>query len=416
MLIAEDLLLLLTDDASGKTTVDSQRLGLALAGAVLVELVLANRVAVTDDGRWGSGSRVALAGSGPLEDPILAEAIRRIAGRRQPIGAQSLLTMLGKGLPDELRHRLVGRGILRAEEGRVLGIFPTRAWPAADSTHEAAVRKALWDVVVVGRTPTDREVCLVSLLHAVDQVPRQFDTDGMTARQTRSRAKALSEGNVGGKAVRHAVDAANAAVAGAVIAASTAAQPPADDVACKRSACRDTGTVRTAMLKEGPCADGRSWRSWRSVCCSPAARARATAVRTAAVRTAAVPAAPAVPTLLELVNLWRVSDAEGEPTETWLRLDASSYQLWRDCGGFLEGGWAASGTVFVASTPFAVNGDCDRPLANRPVARGHPRLRGGRRRLAASGRRGRGARHPDHRWRAGADPHRGRLLRRSHRT
>ena len=222
MLIAEDLLLLLTDDASGKTTVDSQRLGLALAGAA-VELVLANRVAVTDDGRWGSGSRVALAGSGPLEDPILAEAIRRIAGRRQPIGAQSLLTMLGKGLPDELRHRLVGRGILRAEEGRVLGIFPTRAWPAADSTHEAAVRKALWDVVVVGRTPTDREVRLVSLLHAVDQVPRQFATDGMTARQLRTRAKALSEGNVGGEAVRRAIDAANAAVAGAVMAASTTA-------------------------------------------------------------------------------------------------------------------------------------------------------------------------------------------------
>jgi hypothetical protein len=223
MLIAEDLLLLLTDDVSGKTTVDAQRLGLALAGAVLVELVLADRVAVTDEGRWGSGSRVALVSAAPLGDPVLDEAIRRIAGRRQPIGAQSLLTTLGKGLPDELRHRLVARGILRAEEGRVLGIFPTRAWPAADSTHEAGVRKALWDVVVVGRTPTDREVCLVSLLHAVDQVPRQFATEGMTARQLRSRAKALSEGNVGGEAVRRAIDAANAAIAAAVMAASAAA-------------------------------------------------------------------------------------------------------------------------------------------------------------------------------------------------
>jgi hypothetical protein len=223
MLIAEDLLLLLTDDVSGRATVDSQRLGLALAGAVLVELVLADRVAVTDEGRWGTGSRVALVGSGPLGDPVLDEAIRRVGGRRQPIGAQSLLTTLGKGLPDELRGRLVGRGILRAEEGRVLGIFPTRAWPAADSTHEAGVREALWDVVVVGRTPTDREVCLVSLLHAVDQVPRQFATEGMTARQLRSRAKVLSEGNVGAEAVRRAIDAANAAIAAAAVAASAAA-------------------------------------------------------------------------------------------------------------------------------------------------------------------------------------------------
>jgi hypothetical protein len=61
---------------------------------------------------------------------------------------------------------------------------------------------------------------------------------------------------------------------------------------------------------------------------------------------------------VELVNLWRVSGAEGEVVDTWLRLDVGSYQLWRDCGGFLEGGWAASGRVFVASAPFAVNAEC----------------------------------------------------------
>lgn len=61
---------------------------------------------------------------------------------------------------------------------------------------------------------------------------------------------------------------------------------------------------------------------------------------------------------VELVDLWRVSGAEGEGPDTWLRLDAGSYQLWRDCGGLLEGGWSASGRVFVASAPFMVAGDC----------------------------------------------------------
>jgi len=72
---------------------------------------------------------------------------------------------------------------------------------------------------------------------------------------------------------------------------------------------------------------------------------------------AVVPDGPAADPV-ELVDLWRVSDAAGEGTDTWLRLDAGSYQLWRDCDGFLEGGWAASGRVFVASAPFALNGDC----------------------------------------------------------
>lgn len=223
MIIAEDLLLLLTDDVTGKPVVDSQRLSFALAGAVLVDLVLAERLTITDAGRWGSGSRVAVASSAPLDDAVLEEALRRAGQRRQPVGAQALLTTLAKQLPDALRARLVERGILRAEEGRVLGIFPTRAWPAADSRHEAAVRAALWDVVVQGRTPTEREVCLVALLHAVGQVPKQFATAGMTSRQLRDRAKALSQGNVGGEAVRRAIEAANAAVIAMVAATSAAA-------------------------------------------------------------------------------------------------------------------------------------------------------------------------------------------------
>ncbi len=223
MLIAEDLLLLLTDDASGKPVVAPQSLTFALAGAVLVELALAGRVAVTDDGRWGSGTRVAVADSTPLGDPLLDDALGRIVAKGQPHGAQALLGTLGKGLADTLRQRLAQRGILHAEEGRVFGIFPTRVWPAADARHEAQVRSALWDVVVVGRQPTDREVTLVSLLHAVDQVPKQFAADGMSARQLRERAKALSAGNLGGDAVRRAIAAANAAVMAAVTASTVAA-------------------------------------------------------------------------------------------------------------------------------------------------------------------------------------------------
>lgn len=220
MLIAEDLLLLLTDDATGKPVVDSQRLPLALAGAVLVELVLAGRVSVVDGGSWGSGPRVAVLDPTPTGDRILDEALARAQGRRQPVGAQSLLGTLAKGLPDGLRGRLAERGILRLEEDRVLGMFPTRVWPAADSRHEAALRTALWDVVVRGRPASDREVCLVALLHAVDQVPKQFAADGMTAKQLRERAAALAAGNVGGDAVRRAVEAANAAIMAALVAST----------------------------------------------------------------------------------------------------------------------------------------------------------------------------------------------------
>jgi len=69
---------------------------------------------------------------------------------------------------------------------------------------------------------------------------------------------------------------------------------------------------------------------------------------------------------VDLVGLWRVTDADGEGDPAWLRLTPGSYQLWRDCGGFVEGGWEVSSRVFVASAPFASTGSC--PVDPWPTA------------------------------------------------
>lgn len=59
---------------------------------------------------------------------------------------------------------------------------------------------------------------------------------------------------------------------------------------------------------------------------------------------------------LGLVNLWRVTGAEGEGEETWLRLDAQEFQLWRDCG-MINGSWAATDTIFLGEA-WGAMGDC----------------------------------------------------------
>lgn len=221
MLIAEDLLLLLTDDRTGKATVDSQRLAFGLAGAVLVELVMAGRVQFVDGGGWGGGASVVVVNPQPTGDPLLDDGLARILGKRGQMRAQTFVTQLARGLSQVVRDRLVARGILRAERRRVLGIFPARSWPAADVRYEGHVRAALWDVVVVGRTPTDREVCLVALLNALGQAHKQLAGPGVSPRQVRERATALSAGNAAADAVRRAIQATEAAVM-ASITASTA--------------------------------------------------------------------------------------------------------------------------------------------------------------------------------------------------
>ncbi len=60
---------------------------------------------------------------------------------------------------------------------------------------------------------------------------------------------------------------------------------------------------------------------------------------------------------IDLVNLWRVTDAAGEADETWLRLDAHEFQLWRDCG-VVAGSWAATDTLFLGGVWGAMGGNC----------------------------------------------------------
>ena len=43
-----------------------------------------------------------------------------------------MLQSLSKGVRRSLLTGLADRGVLRADEGKVLGIFPTTRWPAVD--------------------------------------------------------------------------------------------------------------------------------------------------------------------------------------------------------------------------------------------------------------------------------------------
>ncbi|MDF1606384.1 GPP34 family phosphoprotein [Nocardioides sp. YIM 152315] len=217
MLIAEDLLLLVLDDDKGTlTTAHPQP---ALGGALLVELALTDAVHVEEKTSvWRSAKVQAVPGARP-DDDVLGTAYDAVAER--PRTAQDLVDRLGKGLKDRLAERLVDRGLLEREEGRVLGLFPRTRWPAADSTHEQQLRSSLSAALVQGLTPDERTGALVALLHAIDKAHKVVDRDRLPAREVRKRAKSIAEGEWAAKAVRDAINASTAAVA--AMTASTAA-------------------------------------------------------------------------------------------------------------------------------------------------------------------------------------------------
>ena len=123
MLLAEDLLLLVTDDASGRLSVPGVQADAGLGGANLVELTLLGKVDVAGEQDPGKPGRVIVRDPSPPGDEILDAALRTVSAR-QGSKPSAVIRPLGKNLRPVLYQRLAASGMLRAGRGRALGISP----------------------------------------------------------------------------------------------------------------------------------------------------------------------------------------------------------------------------------------------------------------------------------------------------
>ena len=78
MLLAEDLLLLVTDDASGRLTAPADRVAAGLGGAILVELTLRNKVDLTGGQDPGRPGRIIVRDPSPPGEAILDTALETV--------------------------------------------------------------------------------------------------------------------------------------------------------------------------------------------------------------------------------------------------------------------------------------------------------------------------------------------------
>jgi len=223
MLLAEDLLLLITDDASGRLSMPGAQADAGLGGANLVELTLLGKVDVAGEQDPGKPGRIIVRDPSPPGDEVLDAALQTLSAR-QGSKPSAVIMPLGKNLRAVLYQRLAASGVLRAGHGRALGIFPTRTWPTQDPSHEAEMRQLVTQALVQPSAPDERTAALIALLHAlkcehkvVDPRPYQ-----LSRRQLRARAAEIAQGNWASEAVRKAIDEMMAAVAAASAAATAA--------------------------------------------------------------------------------------------------------------------------------------------------------------------------------------------------
>lgn len=219
-MIAEDLLLLLYNDESGKPITGNPGLDYSLAGAVLIELTLLRKVDIAVAGDDVKEGRLKVLDTTSTGDAVLDERLAMLAEKsgQKP---KNLMGKLSKNLRYQLLARLAERGVLEADKDKVLGLFPVTRWPAKDARHEAEVRTALGSVLKLGTRPDERTAALIALLNALNVVPKVI-TDAVDKKALKRRAKEIAESEWAAEAVRKAVQEVQAAVTAAIIASTSA--------------------------------------------------------------------------------------------------------------------------------------------------------------------------------------------------
>lgn len=211
MLIAEELLLLLTTD-DGKAEGWGTYAGYGMSGAVITDLILADRITLTDD----KDPRVHLSSSERTGNPVLDGALERVA---QKEGKKlSSLVQDGKLNPtDRVVASLAAAGIVGVEPKRMLGLVPEKR-PTLDPGPERAVRDRL-RTVLAGGTASVADACLLAILEGLGVAGAilKDERGTMSKRDMRRRIAEVADGLPAGTAVERSVAMMNTAIMTAAV-------------------------------------------------------------------------------------------------------------------------------------------------------------------------------------------------------
>lgn len=222
MTIAADLVLISVDPATGRNLLGSSESDPVVGGAVLVDLVLAERCAIEGEGKK---ARVQLVDPRPVGSAPHDRALGRVRpGRNQR--ASSLVPRLGKGTRALLLDQLVAAGALGATPTKVLWIFPSTRHHVVDTVRRDALVAAVLEVLRGEADPDDTTGPLVGLLSAGGAVRRLVPRHERKAAVRRGRE--IARGEWSGAAAQAAITAASTAVTAAVTAAVATSAAGAD--------------------------------------------------------------------------------------------------------------------------------------------------------------------------------------------
>ncbi len=205
LFLHEEIMLLALRDEEG-TVVPGTMFQYAIGAAVLAELLLNQRIAID---RSGKRKLVDLVSSTPLGDPLLDQCLEKITTAKRRAALQTWVCRFAavKNLKHLVAQGLCRRGILRADEDKVLLIFTRNIYPEVNPEPERKLIERLRQAIFTDAPDIDsRTVVLVSLANSAGLLRVTFDKKTLKTRK--ARIKQIVNGETTGKAAQEAIQAA----------------------------------------------------------------------------------------------------------------------------------------------------------------------------------------------------------------
>lgn len=212
LFLYEEIMLLALRDEEG--TIATGFPEQVVAGAILAELLLDCRISVEDTRK----QLVDLQNKKQTGDPIIDECLERMAAGKRRASLQTWVSRLAgtKNLRHKVARQLCDRGILRADEDKVLFIFKRRVYPEIDPLPEKKIVDRLRAAIFTDHDQLDpRTVVLISLANGSDLLRQTFGRREVRTRQ--KRIEQIANGELTGKATKEVIAACQTAVMVAAI-------------------------------------------------------------------------------------------------------------------------------------------------------------------------------------------------------
>ena len=157
--LIEQFLLISLDDDEGIFIADVNHLYYGIAGALLIELALEEKIELREN-------KLILTGKPDSVDPLINQSINAFENEKdRKVGFWiDAFKSNGKEIKNFTLDELISKGILRREKGKILWVIPYEKYPTENPIPENKVRARIHNIVINDTKPTVKDLMLLSLI------------------------------------------------------------------------------------------------------------------------------------------------------------------------------------------------------------------------------------------------------------